>query len=527
MAAEIEDEDELHTPCLMDGKDTNKKVIQCSCGLKCGPRELYFHHLEATQSDNKSLPRDASLWPMRFLKTIPNISLVQRGCIARNSEYDKVKYIVIWLNRMQNENEQNLTFSQQFIDKSVSKLKSFIINVPLQSTKDSTKPEISAATMIALSNDLWKVLIDKNKNIQFPKELTQFKSKYSYIDTNQCILPIYEKNYKFNKSDDNKQDEQALYTKTQPDIFIMIKANDTNKCNEIGTKCMELLDKDIISHIEETEAFKYKGGKDLTGFIDGTKNMDYNLRDLAETVLIRDKQNLSGSYVYCSRFIHDLAKFKKLATDAKSAIIGRKYGVEKASKSLDGRIENPRTGPDLKGHVFKSWGEMYRQSYPYQRLKIDKDNKDEKNNDDESTQYEEKGLFFAAWSHSIEELDTSLERMMGKWGTGKQKGIDNLFKITRSIFNAYFYSPSLKELLMLLDDDDDESERKNELNEWMNVKYNLIENKCVIPEENYIANKFIQQVCKVCDKKQSVLSDDESEIFFCLECRNVGVVGIV
>lgn len=138
MAALTQKELELHLPSLVDGKNTNNKVIQCSCGLICGPRELYFHHLEASESDNKSLPRDASLWPLRFLKTIPNISLTQRGCIARNSDYDKVKYIVLWLNRMQN-NATDLTFSQTFIDKALSKLQSFIINVPLQSTKDSSQ----------------------------------------------------------------------------------------------------------------------------------------------------------------------------------------------------------------------------------------------------------------------------------------------------------------------------------------------------------------------------------------------------
>lgn len=368
----------------------------------------------------------------------------------------------------------------------------------------------AAATMIALSNDLWNVIISKNDDIKSPKELVQFKAKYSYVDTETCALPIYEKEYKY---DDNNKSDNICH-ETQPDILIMIKGNDTNICNEVSAKCMKLLDNDIISHIEQTDAFKYEGGKDLTGFIDGTKNMDYNLRDLAETTLIADKQNISGSYVYCSRFIHDLNGFQKLKTDDKSAIIGRKYGVEQASKSIDGRMENPRTGLDLKGHVFRSWGEMYRQSYPFQRI-INKDDGNESKNDDST----EQGLFFAAWSQSLEEIDTSLERMMGKWATGKQKGLDNLFKITKSIFNGYFYAPSLKELMLLCVNDD----VKNELNEWIDVKYNEIENKCIIPDENYIANKFITQMCSVCDNKQSVLSDDESEIFFCVECRNVGL----
>eukprot|EP01084_Bolivina_argentea_P257435 433725_1 len=496
------DDAKLHIPSIINGAHSTTKIFKCSCGINCGPRELYFHHLECTQSDNNYLPRDISGWPLRFFKTIPNISLMQRGCIARNSEYSNAHYIVIWLNRMQKDSNK-ISFSKTFIDKTLPQLKSFIVSIPLQSTKDTSKE--SATTMIALSNDLWRVMIDNNDNMQTPKELKQFKAKYSYIDTNECILPIYEQNYKFNTIDDMKEDNIPIYMQTQPDIFIMIKSNDSN--NKIGNKCINMLDKNMISHIEQTNAFKYKGGKDLTGFIDGTKNMDYNLRDLSEIVLINDKQNTSGSYVYCSRFIHNLNKFNKFSIDDKSTIIGRKYGVETKSKSLDGRIENPRVGSDLKGHVFRSWGEMYRQSYPYKRVLNVENNMNEQ------------GLFFCAWSHSLDEMDNSLERMMGKWGTGKQKGLDNLFKITKSIFNGYFYAPSLKELSLLCDD----GYGNNELNEWINVLYNEIENKVIIPDENYIANKFIEQTCKTCENKQTVLSDDESDIYFCLECRNIGI----
>ena len=156
---------------------------------------------------------------------------------------------------------------------------------------------------------------------------------------------------------------------------------------------------------------------------------------------------------------------------------------------------------------------MYRQSYPYKRELNENENKED------DIECDEKGLFFAAWSHSLEEINTSLERMMGKWATGKQKGLDNLFKITRSIFNGYFYAPSLNELVLLCDDQN----IRDEVNQWIDIKYNEIENKCVLPNENYIADKFIRHMCLVCRAEQSVLSDDESEIFFCVECRNVGL----
>merc|ERR1712228_849644 len=117
----------------------------------------------------------------------------------------------------------------------------------------------------------------QNDELKKPKELKQFKAKYCYVDTDKCVLPIYEKDYQF-----DKDKNEAIYTQTQSDIFIMIKSNVSN--NAIAAQCINSLDKNIIAHIEQTNGFTYKGGKDLTGFIDGTKNMDYNLRDLSEVV---------------------------------------------------------------------------------------------------------------------------------------------------------------------------------------------------------------------------------------------------
>ena len=122
-------EAEMHTPIVVNGIKTGNKIIKCSCGIICGSREMYFHHLECTQSNNPNLPQDASLWPLRFFKTIPNISSIQRGCIARNSEYEYAQYIVIWLNRMQ-QDPKDLSFSETFIQSALPKLKSFVASIP-------------------------------------------------------------------------------------------------------------------------------------------------------------------------------------------------------------------------------------------------------------------------------------------------------------------------------------------------------------------------------------------------------------
>ena len=66
----------------------------------------------------------------------------------------------------------------------------------------------------------------------------------------------------------------------------------------------------------------------------------------------------------------------------------------------------------------------------------------------------EKGLFFHSNSFSLEEIDESLERMMGKYPQrGDLHERDNLFNITQSITNGFFYAPSLKEFQILAFDE--------------------------------------------------------------------------
>jgi len=174
--------------------------------------------------------------------------------------------------------------------------------------------------------------------------------------------------------------------------------------------------------------------KDLTGFIDGTRNPDHLLRAIVDEIIILpddeiDDLHIGGSYLYTGRFVHNLKKFFNMPDEDKSNIIGRVYGKETPHKGYDTRPENPRyENAHQAAHVFRGFGAMYRHAYPYR--------------------YEqEEGLFFTSYSRSLEEIESAINRMAGQFE--EDGSPDNLLSISRNVSSNYFYVPGLEELKSL------------------------------------------------------------------------------
>jgi len=161
------------------------------------------------------------------------------------------------------------------------------------------------------------------------------------------------------------------------------------------------------------------------------------LRALVDvTVIFPDDNSVShegGSYMYAGRYVHDLLKFHKLNSTEKSHIIGRDYTKVCPHTGYDTRPENPRLdNTESSAHTARGHGIVYRQAYPY-------------------VQEEESGLFFCAFSRSLMEIDRALKRMAGH--EASDGSVDNLFKITKSVANNYYYVPSLLELKDLAEEE--------------------------------------------------------------------------
>src|SRR4029077_10558665 len=73
----------------------------------------------------------------------------------------------------------------------------------------------------------------------------------------------------------------------------------------------------------EVHGFRYFDDRDLIGFVDGTENPTGQVAIDAALIDQEDAAFAGGSYVIVQKYLHDLAGWNALSTEAQERIIGR------------------------------------------------------------------------------------------------------------------------------------------------------------------------------------------------------------
>ena len=109
---------------------------------------------------------------------------------------------------------------------------------------------------------------------------------------------------------------------TPGDILLHIRAQRMDLCFEMATQAMVRLG-EAVSAVDEVQGFRYFDDRNLLGFVDGTENPSGDL--LARSVLIgeEDPAFAGGSYVIVQKYVHDIAEWNAMSTEAQERIIGR------------------------------------------------------------------------------------------------------------------------------------------------------------------------------------------------------------
>ena len=171
----------------------------------------------------------------------------------------------------------------------------------------------------------------------------------------------------------------------------------------------------------EQTAFTYHGGRDITGFVDGTANPPD--RRAPEVALVPPgRPGAGGSHVLAMRWLHDLPAFDKLPVAAQERVIGRTKAdsVELPAdrKPRDAHIARVETSVD--GREV----EILRRSVPFGTAQA-------------------YGLYFVAFSAERDRYDRLLARMFGATDDGVH---DRLTDFSRPTSGAYYFAPSLTAL---------------------------------------------------------------------------------
>lgn len=166
---------------------------------------------------------------------------------------------------------------------------------------------------------------------------------------------------------------------------------------------------------DETAGWSYRADRDLTGFIDGSKNP--SLLEAQDAALIPDGvPGAGGTILLLQKWTHDIGRWESLPTGEQEKVIGR---TKPASIELDPRPTDShvaRTDQD-------DFGTIFRRNMPFGTVA-------------------QHGTMFVGFSPEQGRLSRMLESMAGRV-TGER---DALTRYTTAVTGAYYFVPSIDAL---------------------------------------------------------------------------------
>jgi len=202
---------------------------------------------------------------------------------------------------------------------------------------------------------------------------------------------------------------------TQAALWVFLRGEARGEIFDRGESVEALLGGEFALE-EATDVFIYAGGRDLTGYEDGTENPQDD--KAAAAALVAAGAGMAGSsYVAVQRWVHDLEHFRAHTPVEQDDIFGRRR---------EDNAEFDEAPPSA--HVKRSAQESYepaafmlRRSMPWAGA-------------------HERGLLFVAFGADLDRYERVLRRM-----AGLDDGItDALFTFSRPVTGGYYWCPPLK-----------------------------------------------------------------------------------
>jgi putative iron-dependent peroxidase len=206
---------------------------------------------------------------------------------------------------------------------------------------------------------------------------------------------------------------------TPGDLLFHIRARRMDLCFELATQITTRLGT-VVSPIDEVHGFRYFDARDLLGFVDGTENPTG--RAIIDATLIGDEDApfAGGSYVIVQKYLHDLAGWNALSTEAQERIIGR---TKLSDIELDDATKPTSAHSALT--VIEEDG---------QEIKILRDNMPFG-----QPSHGEFGTYFIGYSRSPRTIEQMLKNMF----VGRPPGnYDRLLDFSRAVTGNLFFVPS-------------------------------------------------------------------------------------
>jgi putative iron-dependent peroxidase len=199
---------------------------------------------------------------------------------------------------------------------------------------------------------------------------------------------------------------------TQQALWIRIGADDRSAIFDRSEQMLALLDSAFA--LEDTlDVFLYAGGRDLTGYEDGTENPKGQAA--IDAALVAAGAGLRhSSFVAVQKWVHDLRHFRTHSTDQRNAVFGRRVDTNEEIEDAPESAHVKRTAQE----DFDPPAFMVRRSLPWATGR-------------------EQGIEFVAYGESLDRYERALRRMVGH-----DDGIvDALFTFSRPVTGGYYWCP--------------------------------------------------------------------------------------
>ncbi|MCO1692017.1 Dyp-type peroxidase, partial [Pseudomonas aeruginosa] len=199
-------------------------------------------------------------------------------------------------------------------------------------------------------------------------------------------------------------------------------------CFELATQLLGRLGT-AVKVVDEVHGFRYFDMRSMVGFVDGTENPTG--RDVARHTLVGDEDPdfAGGSYVLVQKYLHDMAGWNGLTTEAQERIIGR---TKLSDIELDEALK-PSCSHSSLTTLVKDGEEVkiLRDNMPFGRPGSG-----------------EFGTYFIGYARSPQPLEEMLENMF----VGRPAGnYDRLLDYSRAVTGSLFFVPSADLLEALAD----------------------------------------------------------------------------
>lgn len=206
---------------------------------------------------------------------------------------------------------------------------------------------------------------------------------------------------------------------TPGDLLFHIRAMRMDLCFELATQIMGRLGPSVAP-VYEVQGFQYFDDRDLLGFVDGTENPTDQAAIEATVIGAEDPEFAGGSYVIVQKYLHDLAAWNALSTEAQERIIGR---TKLSDIELDDAVKptsahNALTVIEENGKEIK----IVRANMPFGQVGVG-----------------EFGTYFIGYARS----PRTIEQMLLNMFVGRPPGnYDRLLDFSRAVTGNLFFVPS-------------------------------------------------------------------------------------